>query len=112
MNNPKFEVYTDKSGSYRFRLRARNGQIILSSEGYSSKSGCKNGIESVKKNASNDQRFRRETSSNGKHFFVLMAGNKEPIGQSQMYQRPQSREKGVQAVMRVAAAAPVDDQTG
>lgn len=49
--NPKFEVYTDKAGEFRFRLKATNGQIIATSEGYKSKSGCINGIESVKKNA-------------------------------------------------------------
>ena len=47
----KFEVYTDKSGKYRFRLKAGNGEIIASSEAYESKAGCMNGIESVKKNA-------------------------------------------------------------
>ena len=49
--NPKFEVYADKKGEIRFRLKAGNGQIVLVSEGYASKSGCKNGIESVRKNA-------------------------------------------------------------
>ena len=49
--NPKFEIYTDKSGEFRFRLKARNGQIIASSEGYKKMPGCKNGIESVRKNA-------------------------------------------------------------
>ncbi len=49
--NPKFEVYTDKAGEFRFRLKATNGQIIATGEGYKSKSGCMNGIESVKKNA-------------------------------------------------------------
>ena len=49
--NPKFEVYTDKAGEFRFRLKATNGQIIATSEGYKSLSGCMNGIESVKKNA-------------------------------------------------------------
>ena len=51
VKNPKFEIYLDKAGEYRFRLKARNGEIILASEGYSQKSGCKNGIESVRKNA-------------------------------------------------------------
>ncbi|MBQ2755095.1 MAG: YegP family protein [Oscillospiraceae bacterium] len=51
VKHPKFEVYTDKSGEYRFRLKAKNGEIIAVSEGYKSKSGCLNGIESVKKNA-------------------------------------------------------------
>ena len=48
--NPKFEVYTDKSGEFRFRLKASNGQIIATSEGYSKKASCLNGIESVRKN--------------------------------------------------------------
>ena len=48
---PKFEVYTDKGGEFRFRLKATNGQIIAVSEGYTSKSSCMNGIESVRKNA-------------------------------------------------------------
>ena len=49
--HPKFEIYTDKAGEFRFRLKATNGQIIAVSEGYMAMAGCKNGIESVKKNA-------------------------------------------------------------
>ena len=48
---PKFEMYIDKTGEYRFRLKATNGQIIAASEGYSAKAGCLNGIDSVKRNA-------------------------------------------------------------
>ncbi len=51
VTNPKFEMYADKAGEFRFRLNARNGETILTSEGYSAKSGCLNGIESVRKNA-------------------------------------------------------------
>ena len=51
VKNPKFEVYLDKAGEFRFRLKARNGEIIATSEGYKAKAGCMNGIESVKKNA-------------------------------------------------------------
>ena len=51
VKHPKFEVYTDKSGEYRFRLKATNGEVIAVSEGYKSKASCLNGIESVKKNA-------------------------------------------------------------
>jgi len=47
---PKFELYTDKKGEFRFRLKARNGEIIAVSEGYAAKASCLNGIESVKKN--------------------------------------------------------------
>lgn len=49
--NPKFEVYTDKAGEYRFRLKATNGQIIAVGEGYKAKDSCLNGIESIRKNA-------------------------------------------------------------
>lgn len=49
--NPKFEVYTDKAGEFRFRLKARNGQIIATGEGYKAKPSCMNGIESIRRNA-------------------------------------------------------------
>lgn len=51
VKHPKFEVYADKSGEFRFRLKATNGEVIATSEGYASKASCMNGIESVKKNA-------------------------------------------------------------
>lgn len=49
--NPKFEIYTDKAGEFRFRLKATNGQVIAVSEGYTTHASCVNGVESVKKNA-------------------------------------------------------------
>ena len=52
--HPKFEVYKDKAGEFRFRLKARNGQIIGVSEGYVQKASCLNGIESVKTNAAEE----------------------------------------------------------
>ncbi len=51
VKHPKFEVYTDKAGEFRFRLKATNGEIIATSEGYKALASCLNGIESVKKNA-------------------------------------------------------------
>ena len=51
VTHPKFEMYQDKAGEYRFRLKARNGEIIGVSEGYTAKASCLNGIESVQKNA-------------------------------------------------------------
>ncbi len=50
-SNPKFEVYKDKKGEFRFRLKARNGQIIATGEGYSKLDSCLKGVESVRKNA-------------------------------------------------------------
>ena len=60
--NPKFEIYTDKKGEFRFRLKARNGEIIATSEGYVAKAGCLNGIESVRKNAP-DAEIVKETEA-------------------------------------------------
>ena len=51
VTNPKFELYKDKAGAFRFRLKARNGEIIATSESYTSRAACENGIESVRKNA-------------------------------------------------------------
>ena len=51
VKHPKFEIYTDKAGEFRFRLKATNGEIIATSEGYKALASCKNGIQSVKKNA-------------------------------------------------------------
>lgn len=53
--NPKFELYEDKASEFRFRLKARNGEIIAVSEGYKTKASCENGIESVRKNAADAQ---------------------------------------------------------
>lgn len=58
--NPKFEIYADKAGEFRFRLKATNGQIIAVSEGYKAMASCKNGIESVKKNAVDASIVREE----------------------------------------------------
>ena len=51
VKHPKFELYEDKAGEFRFRLKAKNGEVIATSEGYKTKASCENGIASVKKNA-------------------------------------------------------------
>lgn len=51
VKHPKFELYEDKAGEYRFRLKAKNGEVIATGEGYKAKAGALNGIESIKKNA-------------------------------------------------------------
>ena len=51
VTHPKFELYQDKAGEFRFRLKARNGEIIATSEAYTTKAACENGIASVRKNA-------------------------------------------------------------
>ena len=107
----KFELYKDKAGEYRFRLKASNGQTILASEGYKDKSGASNGIESVKKNAASAERFEKKTSTSGKPYFVLKAGNHQVIGNSEMYDSEAARDNGISSVMNHAPGASTEDQT-
>ena len=107
----KFEITLRKNGEYQFNLKASNGQVILTSEGYTQKAGCMNGIESVRKNAPEDARFERKTSSNGKPYFNLKATNGQVIGGSEMYESEASREKGIESVKKNAPDAAIDDKT-
>jgi uncharacterized protein YegP (UPF0339 family) len=107
----KFEIYNDKAGEFRFRLKAGNGQIILASEGYSIKAGCKNGIESVKKNAAEDARYERKQTSGGKFMFNLKAANSQVIGTSESYDSVAARDNGIESVKKNAPDASVDDTT-
>lgn len=109
MNNPKFQIYKSNDGQFRFRLIARNGQIILNGEGYASKQGCQGGISSIKSNATQDSRYQRKTATNGQFFFTLVAANGETLGRSELYVTEQNREKGIEAVKRTAPDAPVED---
>ena len=108
----KFELYKDKAGEFRFRLKAGNGENILASEGYKDKGSAENGIASVKKNAADEARFEIKESTSGKPYFVLKAANHQVIGQSQMYDSESGAKSGVQSVMNNAPDASVDDQTG
>ena len=106
----KFEVYKDKAGEFRFRLKASNGQTILSSEGYKSKSACMNGIESVKNNCLMEDCFEKTTTPTGKFRFSLKAKNKQIIGTSQNYSTAAARDNGVASIGRAVPGARIDDQ--
>ncbi|GJM34762.1 MAG: UPF0339 protein YegP [Saprospiraceae bacterium] len=106
----KFEIFqSEKNSQYYFRLKAKNGQIILSSQGYAAKSGCKNGIESVKTNSGDDSNFERKEASNGKFHFNLLAKNKQIIGSSQMYASKSGMEGGIESVKTNAPEATVEE---
>ena len=107
----KFEIKKSTNGKYHFNLKAGNGQIILSSEMYETKSACENGIESVKKNAPDDNRYDRRQSSKGDPYFVLKAGNGQEIGRSEMYSSASGMENGIESVKTNAPSAPTDDTT-
>lgn len=107
----KFVISARTNGEFQFNLKADNGQVILSSEGYSAKAGCTNGINSVINNSSDDGRYERKTASNGKFYFVLKAGNNQVIGTSQMYESESGRDNGIESVKNngTDAAAIVDE---
>ena len=107
----KFEITKDKAGKYRFNLKAGNGQVILSSQGYESKSGCTNGIDSVRKNSQDDARFDRKTAKDGSPYFNLTSTNGQVIGNSEMYSSASAMENGVDSVKKNAPDASVDDQS-
>ena len=107
----KFEVYKDKGGEFRFRLKAGNGQTILASEGYKRKPSCMNGIESVRKNSQEPKRFEMKKTASGKFTFRLCATNGQCIGTSQTYDSESGCSNGMKSVTRNAPDAKVDDQT-
>jgi len=103
----KFEVYKDKAGEHRFRLKAGNGENILASEGYKSKSSCMNGIASVKKNCTDEKCFVVAQTSSGKHRFNLKSRNHQVIGVSQSYESESSCKNGIESVRRSAPDAEI-----
>ncbi|MBO9612948.1 MAG: YegP family protein [Dyadobacter sp.] len=107
----KFVITKRANGEFQFNLKAGNGQVILASEGYTTKAACENGIESVKKNSQDDARFDRLTSKNDKFYFLLKATNGQAIGSSEMYESVASRENGIESVKKNAPEAEVDDQS-
>jgi len=107
----KFEVYKDKAGEYRFRLKAGNGENILGSEGYKAKASCLKGIESVRKNSQEPKRFEMNKTASGKFTFRLCATNGQCIGTSQTYDSESGCSNGMKSVTRNAPDAKVDDQT-
>ena len=106
----KFELYKDKGGKHRFRLKASNGQIILASQGYQSKTSAKNGIASVQKNSASDARFERK-DSRGKFMFNLKATNGQVVGTSERYDTSRACENGIKSVMKNAPNAKIEDLT-
>ena len=109
-NHPRFNLFTGKGDKFYFNLTAANGQVILSSQGYANKAGAKNGIASVQKNAGNDANFDRKESKDGKHYFSLLAANKQIIGNSQMYASKASMENGIASVGTNASKADIHEE--
>jgi uncharacterized protein len=106
----KFVITTSANGEFRFNLKANNGQVILTSEGYKAKAGCENGIESVRKNSASESNFDKLESKNGKFYFNLKASNGQIIGTSEMYEAEAGRDNGIASVQSNAPDATVVEE--
>lgn len=106
-----YELKLAKNGEYYFNLLAANGQGILKSEMYSSKSAAMNGIASVQSNCADDGQYECKTSGNGKAYFVLKAKNHQVIGQSQMYESDSGCKNGMDSVKENGVSTDVKDLT-
>jgi uncharacterized protein len=105
----KFEVFEGKGKKFFFRLKAGNGQVILSSQGYKTKASAKSGIRAVKTNALKEKQFDIKKSKDGKHYFNLVARNKEIIGSSEMYNSRSGAENGIRSIAKNAPEAETMD---
>lgn len=105
----KFEIKKSTNGKFHFNLKAGNGQVILSSEMYETRGACENGIESIKKNASDASRFEKRLSTKGDPYFILKAGNGQEIGRSEMYSSDAACDNGIESVQKNAPDAEVVD---
>ncbi len=99
----KFEVYKDKAGKYRYRLKAGNGQVILTGEAYNSKNACLEGIDSVKKNSQKETAFEIYQDKKGEFRFRLKASNGEIIGQGEAYNSKSGCMKGMESIKKNAS---------
>ncbi len=107
-----FELFrSEKSGEFYFRLKAKNGQIILSSQGYTTKSACQNGIDSVIKNSQDKTRFEKKETDAGKFRFNIKSTNGQVVGSSQNYESEAGRDNGIESVMTNAKDSEVKDLT-
>ncbi|MGH0028480.1 MAG: YegP family protein [Myxococcota bacterium] len=107
----RYVLKASSDGQYMFNLKAGNGEIILTSERYSSKSSAEHGIDSVRTNSPLDSRYDRRRSTSDQPYFVLKAANGEVIGRSEMYSSTSAMENGIVSVKTNGPTATVDDQT-
>lgn len=90
-----FELTKTKNGQYKFVLKACNGEIILTSELYTTRASAGKGIVSVRTNCNLEERYERKVANNGRFYFNLKAANHQVISSSKMYSTEISRDKGI-----------------
>ncbi|ABW32898.1 YegP family protein [Acaryochloris marina] len=107
----KFELKVAANNQFHFNLKAGNGQVILTSEMYTTKAAALKGINSVQTNAPHDNLYDRRESKRQEPYFVLKATNGQIIGNSEMYSSTSAMENGISSVKTNAPGAPVEDLT-
>jgi uncharacterized protein YegP (UPF0339 family) len=107
----KFIITKSLSGEFQFNLKSTNGETILTSEGYTSRTNCHNGIESVKRSATDESMYDRKKAISGQYFFTLEAISGQTIGVSELYENESSRNNGILSVKKQAPDAIVQDNT-
>lgn len=94
-----FEIYqSEKTKKFYFRLKAANGQVVLSGQAYKDKASCENGVESVLKNGADENRYEVKEAKDGRKYFVLKSTNGQIIAQSQMYKSESGLKNGIMSV--------------
>lgn len=113
MQFPKYVVFKDNRGEYRFNLYSVNAEIILtSSEGYKYKSDCLHAISICQANSPYDMYYDRRTTTTYKYYFTLRSsGNYKDIGRSEDYNTTANRENGINAVKRDGKTNNIEDKT-
>ena len=106
-----FELSKSSDGQFRFVLKAGNGEIILTSELYTTRAAAENGIASVQTNSPLDERYEKKTAKNDKEHFNLKAGNHQIIGSSQLYASAASRDAGIESVKKNGVTTTIKDLT-
>lgn len=106
----QFEIETRPDGQFIFNLKL-GSEAILTSEAYTTKAACVNGIESVKKNAPDEGRYRRTTTPDERFRFALDAANGQAIGASEYYETASARDDAIEFLKKNAPDAEVEDLT-
>lgn len=106
-----YRIIVGKDEQFYFNLNADNHKIILQSEGYTTKANAQGGIESVRVNSPDDDRYERKESKDDQFYFVLKAANGEPIGRSEMYHQKGGMENGIESVKTNGPDSPIHDES-
>ena len=109
--NGWFDVNKSKADEFFFVLKAGNGEVVMTSEMYTSRASADAGIASVQANSDEDFNYERATASDGRFHFNLRAANHQVIGASQMYATRETREVGIDAVKENGRSTTIKDQT-